>query len=99
MGQALTTLIVSQFHDQCLSRFDQTSFTTQICQTAMFTFFFLPYTKALVRYNLATFRACHDSDIGTDYFFFLLSFPPTIVPSSSHPFVLNPDYCLLTHVC
>ena len=57
MGQALTTLIVSQFHDQCLSHFDQTSFTMQICRTATFTFFFLPYTEALVQYNLATFRA------------------------------------------
>ena len=55
MGQALTTLIVSQFHDQCLSHFDQTSFTTQICRTATFTFFFLPYTEALVQYDLATF--------------------------------------------
>ena len=31
--------------------------------------------------------------------FFSLSFPPTIVLSSSHPFVLNPDLTLFTHTC
>ena len=40
---------------------------------------------------------CHDSDVGTDYLFLLLSFPPTIVPSSRYPFVLNLDYPLFTH--
>ena len=39
---------------------------------------------------------CHDSDVGTDYFFLLLSFLPTIVPSSYYPLVQILDYRLFT---
>ena len=44
-------------------------------------------------------KMCHDSDVGTDYSFLLLSFLPTIVPPSYYPLVLILDYCLFTDTC